>query len=365
MSKIVLCSREWNTSTGRYVRSLVEYLQKIDHKNQYVILMKPEDLKTWQPTNKNFQKMACPYKDYTFAEQVGLKKQLDSLNADLVHFTMAQQPLLYRKKVITTIQDLTLLRFKNPTKNQLKMAIKQVVYGRLNKAVARKQPYLITPSEFVKQDIAAYAKVDLEKIYVTHESADPINDKPEPMKSLVGKQFIMYIGQPSPHKNLPRLIEAFEILKKSHPDLKLVLAGKSNPIYELIKKQAEQKGVSGIVFTGLVSEGELRWLYNNCQAYVFPSLSEGFGLPGLEAMIHNAPVVSSNATCLPEIYADAAHYFDPLNVEDMAEKISEVLEDQKLREQLVKNGKKRIKDFSWKRMAEQTLSLYNKVLDEK
>ncbi len=365
MSKIVLCSREWNTSTGRYVRSLVEYLQKIDHKNQYVILMKPEDLATWEPTNKNFLKMACPYKDYTFSEQVGLKKQLDSLNADLVHFTMAQQPLLYKKKAITTIQDLTLLRFKNPTKNQLKMAIKQVVYGWLNKVVVRRQPYLIAPSEFVKQDIAKYADVSPEKFFVTYESADPIKDKPESMQLLRNEQFIMYIGQPSPHKNLARLIEAFEILKKSQPDLKLVLAGKSNPIYELVKKQAEKKGVSGIIFTGLVSEGELRWLYNNCRAYVFPSLSEGFGLPGLEAMIHNAPVVSSNATCLPEIYADAAHYFDPLSVEDMAEKISEVLKDQKLREQLITNGKKRVKDFSWKRMAEQTLALYNKVLEEK
>jgi glycosyltransferase involved in cell wall biosynthesis len=99
-------------------------------------------------------------------------------------------------------------------------------------------------------------------------------------------------------------------------------------------------------------------------AYIFPSLSEGFGLPGLEAMTHGAPVVSSNATCLPEIYGDAAHYFDPLSVEAMVIAISEVLNDKALRQKLITAGQMQVNKYSWQRMAEQTLDVYRKVLED-
>jgi glycosyltransferase involved in cell wall biosynthesis len=114
------------------------------------------------------------------------------------------------------------------------------------------------------------------------------------------------------------------------------------------------------VFTDFINEGELRWLYEHSAAYVFPSLSEGFGLPGLEAMIHGTPVVSSDATCLPEVYGDAAHYFDPRDVRDMAAKISDVLTDSKLRQDLIKKGTAQAAKYSWQRMAEQTLEIYSK-----
>jgi glycosyltransferase involved in cell wall biosynthesis len=118
-----------------------------------------------------------------------------------------------------------------------------------------------------------------------------------------------------------------------------------------------------VIFTGFVSEGELKWLYQNCVAYVFPSLSEGFGLPALEAIVSGAPVASSNATCLPEVYGDAAHYFDPLNVEDMAAKVGDIIDDPKLRAELIAKGKKQAAKYSWRRMAEQTLAVYNRALD--
>src|SRR3982750_1610367 len=98
----------------------------------------------------------------------------------------------------------------------------------------------------------------------------------------------------------------------------------------------------------------------NSAAYVFPSLSEGFGLPGLEAMIHGAPVISSGATCLPEVYGDAAHYFDPKSTNAMAIKINDVLSKASLRAQLIQKGRIRANKFSWKRMAQQTLKIYEK-----
>ncbi len=360
--KIVICSREWNSSTGRYARQLVKYLEKIDNQNKYVVLLKPSDMDSWQPTNPNFSKLACPYKEFGFGEQLGLAKQIKSLQSDLVHFTMVQQPIRYRGKVVTTMNDLTTLRFRNPDKNRVTFTTKQKVYRLVNKIVARKSAALLTYSEFVKNDIAKFARINSRKITVTHLGADKIVEKPEPITELQDSSYIMYTGRPMEHKNLRRLIEAFALLKPANPDLKLVLVGKREALYRRHERMVKKNGISGVVFTGFVSEGQLRWLYEHARAYAMPSLSEGFGLPGLEAMAHGCPVVSSNATCLPEVYGDAAHYFDPLDVGDMAAKISEVLNDEALRSKLKAKGSQQVKKYSWRRMAEQTLEVYKQVI---
>jgi glycosyltransferase involved in cell wall biosynthesis len=240
--------------------------------------------------------------------------------------------------------------------------VKQQVYRYVIKRAARRAVVVLTAAEYVKQDIVQFTGINLSKITVTYEAADPITDRPQPIAGLQGKQFVMYVGRPTPHKNLKRLIEAFVLLKAQHPDLLLVLAGKLDANYRRLEKSVRKRNLKGMVFTGFVSEAELRWLYENCTAYVFPSLSEGFGLPGLEAMVHGAPVVSSNATCLPEIYGEAAHYFDPLDVRAMSDAINEVLTDQDLRADLIQKGRQQAGKYSWQRMAEQTLEVYNRAL---
>ena len=127
--KIVIDARTLRTSTGRYIERLIHYLQKIDNKNNYVILLKPKDFDDWQPSNPRFKKVICPYKEYTFAEQIDFKKQLESLHPDLVHFAMVQQPVWYNSSpVVTTMQDLTTVRFRNPDKNPVIFWIKQQIY---------------------------------------------------------------------------------------------------------------------------------------------------------------------------------------------------------------------------------------------
>ncbi|MGB4759526.1 MAG: glycosyltransferase family 1 protein [Candidatus Saccharimonadales bacterium] len=359
---IVIDAREIRTTTGRYIERLLHYLQIVDTKNKYTVLLKPKDMGTWFPDNPNFTKLASPYKEFTFAEQLGLLKQIKSLKADLVHFPMVQQPILYKGTVVTTMNDLTTIRFKNPSKNHLVFTLKQIVYGYVNQRVAKKSQQLITYTNFVKQDIITYTGVNSDKITPISLAADPIADDPEPIAELAAGKYIMYIGRPLPHKNLGRLIDAFAILKDKHPDLKLVLAGKKDALYEAHERRANEAGITGIVFTGFVSEGQLRWLYENCGVYVFPSLSEGFGLPGLEAMEHGAPVASSNATCLPEVYGDAVYYFDPVDVDDMAAKINDILTDVQLRDNLIATGHTQASAYSWKRMAGQTLEIYKKAL---
>jgi glycosyltransferase involved in cell wall biosynthesis len=362
MSHIIIDARELRTSTGRYVERLLHYLQDLDQANNYSVLLNPKDVEGWQPTNPNFTKIPCPHKEFTFDEQLGLKHQIKALKPDLVHFTMIQQPIWYHGKTVSTMQDLTTVRFTNPDKNPLVYKFKQQVYKFVINRVAKKSSKIIAISEFVKKDIVDFTGVDPDKIVVTLESADPLAEASTPLPDLQNKKYIMYVGRPTPHKNLERLIEAFTLLRAQHPDLLLVLAGKKDNNYQRIEAGVTAKGLKNVLFTGFVSDGELRWLYENCEAYVFPSLSEGFGLPGLEAMLHGAPVVSSNATCLPEIHGDAAHYFDPLDVQSMSDAINEVLTDKNLRADLIAKGHEQIKKFSWKRMAEQTLAVYKEVL---
>jgi len=362
MSKIVIDARELRTSSGRYVERLIHYLQAIDRDNNYSVLLKPDDMYGWEPINPNFKKIACPHKEFTFDEQVGLRHQINRLGADLVHFPFPQQPIWYRGKVVTTIQDLTTLRFDNPAKNRLIFRCKQRIYEHVIRRVVRKSSQVMVPSQFVKDDLAQFSGLSPDKITLTYEAADAITDIARPLPELENKQLVMYVGRPTPHKNLERLIEAFGLLRDQHPGLVLVLAGKKDANYQRIESAVKKQAVRDVVFTGFVSEGQLRWLYEHCAAYVFPSLSEGFGLPGLEAMLHGAPVVSSNATCLPGIYGEAAHYFDPLDVRAMSDAINEVLTDEVLRESLIEKGHLQAAKYSWERMAQQTLAIYSKVL---
>lgn len=362
MKHLVIDARELRTSSGRYVERLLHYLQIIDQQHRYTVLLKPADMDGWQPGNPNFTKLACPHQEFTFAEQLGLKRQIQTLKPDLVHFPFPQQPILYGGTIITTIHDLTTLRFSNPDKNPLIFKIKQQIYKYVIKRAARKSVHVLTGSQFVKDDVAQFTGINPEKITVTYEAADPIADAPEALPDLASRQFILYVGRPTPHKNLERLIEAFARLQARHSDLRLVLAGQQDANYRRIEAAVAAQRLRNFVFTDFVSEGELRWLYEHCAAYVFPSLSEGFGLPGLEAMLHRAPVVSSDATCLPEIYGSAAHYFDPLDTQAMANAIDKVLTDAALRRTLIAAGKDQAAKYSWQRMAEQTIEAYKQAL---
>lgn len=365
MKRIVIDARESGTTTGRYIDKLIEYLHMLKPAHEIVVVTKPDRMEFLRSVAPNFRCAETTYKEFSFGEQMGFKSQLKNLTPDLVHFTMVQQPVFYKGRVVTSMLDLTTLHFKNPSKNKIIYRFKQWVYKYVNLRVAKKSDAIICISNYVKKDVIDFAHIPTDKITVTYNAADKITEPTTPISSLNGKRFIMYVGRPLPHKNLSRLIDAFAILQESFPDLYLVLAGKTDALFEAHKRNVEKQGIKNVIFTGFVSEGELRWLYEHTACYVFPSLSEGFGLPGLEAMVHGAPVASSNATCLPEIYEDAAVYFDPLSSRGMAGVIGKVLSDNELSKDLRAKGLKQASKYSWKRMAQQTLEVYDRVLSEK
>ena len=361
MKKIVIDARIINSSTGRYVERLLTYLQKIDHENQYIVLVPEKDLDYWKPTNKNFTLSACHYKNYSFGEQVGFALQLYKLRADLVHFCMPQQPLLYLKPHITNIHDLTLLKTYNTDKNWLIYHIKQIVGRGVFWVVGRTSKRIIAISKNTKREYIKFTGISKDKVAVTYLAAG--TNTAHPVKINVPyKDFIMYVGQQSDYKNIKRLVLAHQELVKKRPELGLILVGGINEMAKINKAWVEKNNYKNVYFAGFVPDNQLAWLFTHTRVYVFPSLMEGFGLPGLEAMVQGAPVVSSNTTCLPEIYGDAAHYFDPKDINDMTEKIADVLNDESLRTKLIKNGYNQIKKYSWAKTAEQTLAVYNEVL---
>ncbi len=362
MTKIVIDARESGTSTGRYIDNLVENLHALKPPEEFLVLTKPTRVEYIKKIAPSFEVEECTYREFSFGEQYGFAWQLFGIKNNLVHFGMTQQPVLYTGNKVTTIHDLTTARFRNPAKNLVIFKIKQFVYKLVIKSVAKRSTKVVVPSDFVKNDVVEFTGVPKNKVSVTYEAADKISEKPKPITQLLNTEYLLYVGRPLPHKNLWRLIEAFEIVMQTSPKLKLVLVGKTDVLYTKLQKRVQQRGIEGVIFTGFVGEAQLRWLYENCQAYVFPSLSEGFGLPGLEAMTHGAPVVSSNATCLPEIYGHAAHYFDPQDVGDMANKIVEVIGSPRLKARLVKAGKVQAGKYSWKKMAEQTLAVYRQAI---
>lgn len=358
---IAIDARIINSSTGRYVERLIHYLEKIDKENRYTILVRDKDKEFYKPTNANFDVVVADFKDYSLDEQTGLLGLLNGLTPDLVHFCMPQQPVLYKGKKVTTFHDLTLLKTYNRDKKWLTYRSKQAVGYFVFKRVVKTSAKIIVPSQFTKSELEKYFPSARNKTVVTYESAD-VDKKALKEYKHPFKQYLLYVGQQSDYKNIKRLGDAHQRLLDKHPDLGLILVGKKNPAALSNETYFKAKKYKNILFTDFIPDEQKDWLYTNAAAYVFPSLMEGFGLPGLEAMGYGAPVVSSNATCLPEIYGNAAIYFDPRDIEDMANRIDMVLSDSKLAKDLVTKGHKQLAKYSWEKMARRTHDVYMSAL---
>lgn len=351
------------SGTARYLERLIYYLERMDTKNKYTILLPTNDLELYKPVNPNFSKAAADFNAFSFAEQIGFLKLLNNLGADLVHFAMPQQPVLYTGKSVTTFHDLSLLKTYNTDKNWFVYHLKQFVGRWALKKIARNSNYIIVPTITSKKDLLDFVHYPEKNVVVTYEGTDIRDIKAKPVQ-LPFSRFIMYQGRQSTYKNIRALGDAHQKLLLKYPDLGLVLVGRKDPASESNVKYFTEKGYKNILFTGFLSDEESAWLYQHTEAYVFPSFLEGFGLPALEAMGQGAPIVSSNTTCLPEVYGDAALYFDPTNIDEMVEKISQVIEDRTLRNNLIKKGYKQVQKYSWEKMAKETLAVYNKALKD-
>ncbi len=358
---------------GRYVQKLVENLEKVDLSNQYIIFLRKENWPEYQPANPRFKKALADYQWYSLKEQILMPFKIRRSKVDLIHFPHFNLPIFCFKPFVVTIHDLVLKRF--PTRRASTLGpflywLKNLAYRLVVFLAVKRAKKIIAVSNYTKKDILRYFRIKPEKIEVVYEGTPELRTRLKCKNlfsekrfyisgaSLCAKPYLLYVGNAYPHKNLERLILAFaKLVKDKQMDCQLVLVGELDYFYRRLQEQFSS--VKGLFFTDFVSDKELAALYQSASLYVFPSLGEGFGLPPLEAMTYGLPVVSSRAACLPEILGQAAVYFDPTDIEDMAEKIKQVLKDKRIREKLIDQGFRRIQEYSWSKMARETLEIYS------
>lgn len=359
------------TGIGNYIRNLIINLAQIDKKNQYVIFLSRKEFDKFQVPGENFRKVRTRSHWYSWREQISLPFDLLRERLDLVHFPHFNSPILYPGKSVVTIHDITPFFFPG---NKMNSLVRRSAFRAVFASSIRKASTVIAVSSSTKNDIVKHFGAKEGKITVTYEGVSkdfgilPNRDKiRERMAAKYGisKPFIFYTGVWRNHKNIVGLIKAFAVFKKEFGDTyQLVLGGKEDPFYPEVKKTIRELDLEkDIVCPGFIPAGELCQFYNICSLFVIPSFYEGFGLVGLEAFASGAPVISSRITSLPEVLGGSAVYFDPNNHQEMADAMKRVLTDNDLKNKMIESGHRRVEDFSWRRMAEETSMIYSRILE--
>lgn len=370
--KIGIDARLINASgVGRYIKNLIENLERLDRFNEYYIFLLEGDCEKLQFKN-NFKKILANFPWYTFEEQIKFPKLIKNTGLDLMHFPHFNVPIFYNDKFIVTIHDLVHQHFSQFSASTKKVGyfMKKLGYKKAFSHAIKNSEKIITVSNFTRKCLMDEWKIDSDKIILTYEGVDKNlveiskKIKQDEIKEVLEKfdlhpPLIFYIGNAHPHKNLKLLIESFLILRKKFLSLKLVLSGPNHKFWDDLRSKYEVE--KSVLFTGFLSDTELVAVFKSSLIFVIPSLEEGFGLPLLEAFEFGVPVASSSAGALKEIGGDSAIYFNPLDIDECVSKISQVLSDNALREKLIFSGKKRVLNFSWDILARKTLNLYNLV----
>jgi len=348
MSKIGIDGRLINqTGVGRYTRNLFAQLKVLDKKNQY-FLFSPKI--SW----------------HSLREQLLMPFWLLAKNFDLVHFTYFSLPVFYPKKFVLTIHDLIPWTHKTGRASSLPFflyEVKHFLYKLVILIASRRAEKIIAVSRATRSQIIEKLKIDPGKIQVIYQGIEEkfqfLGKSNLNSKEISKNNYFLYVGNAYPHKNLENLIQAFFLVKKNqkYRNFKLVLAGPDDFFYQRLKKSVKLKG-QGIIITSVRSDKELVSFYKNAALFVFPSLIEGFGLPGLEAMACGCPVVCSDIPVFREIYGRAPVYFNPGEINSLLQAILKVMDNPSQKLKMVKEGKKISLQYSWEKCARQTLKVY-------
>jgi glycosyltransferase involved in cell wall biosynthesis len=361
---------------GRYVQKLLDYLEEIDHKNEYFVFLTKEGFANYQPQRSNFKKVLANYRWYTFKEQIFFPGLLNRYKLDLVHFCHFNVPIFYFRPFIITIHDLILFHYptiKNTTLNRFFYFFKLGAYHLVIRSAMLRAEKIIAVSEFTRKDIISKMGVKENKTIVIYEGYEIQKNSPEndkrgndfSSKYDIMKPYIIYVGNAYPHKNLEKLCLAFDLLQKKFDGLKLLLVGESDYFYDCLEKFVKEKQIKNIIFTGFVDDIELDYLYKNAECFVFPSLYEGFGLPPLEALSRGTAVACSMAGSIPEITGGKVEYFNPEEENSIADSVGRVLSDKKYAKKIVWRSNFLLEKFSWRKMAKEIKDEYLKIGDEK
>lgn len=281
------------------------------------------------------------------------------------HFNAPLFPLR-AKRMLTTIYDVNHLANKK-SNSFFKWLYAKLLY---NSAVIRSSK-VITISEFSKKELLKYTYIKKNKIHVIFCGVDYdiFSNKKNSIVKNLPENYILFVGNIKPHKNLITLLKAYNKLsEKIKTKFKLVILGKKEgfitPDLKIFRFIEDNNLLKHTFFTGYIEDDEVPGVYQRAKLFVFPSLYEGFGLPILEAMVSKVPVLSSNLASLPEVGGDSVLYFDPNNPDKLAKIIEESIEDENLLNQLIEKGKIQAKLFSWSISAKEHIKTIDTLLDK-
>lgn len=357
--------------TETYAAGLLYGLAQIDQRDEFIVFVNQEG-KNWPlPEAPNFSRVVCPVLAtcrtwrYLF-EQLRLPRLLTRYKIDVVHSLGYAGPLLGRCPSVVTIPDLNYITLKHTMPIR-----KRIVLRVFSTQSARWANRVITISNFSKGEISRGLKLNPDKITVTHlgpirnGNANSSENWAE-LKRRYGIQerYVVAFGGGSLHKNIPRLIQAFALVKDEFPHF-FILIGRIPSNVDLSAKSIGRDVRDRIITTGYVPEEHIMPLLSHADLFVLPSLYEGFGLPVLEAQQAAVAVACSTAGSLPEVGGDGALYFDPTSVENIAQTIRYCLVDAELRSQLILKGRGNLNRFSWHKTAKETLAVYQNVFRKK
>jgi len=372
---------------GRYTQEVVDNIIRINDDLSYVVFLSPENFDEFAADGGDVKKIkvSCPW--YSWSEQIVFPFYLWREKLDLIHFPHFNVPILTPGKFIVTIHDLILTHFptiRATTRSRLVYRLKDLAYRLVIFSALHRAQRIITVSRFTRDDIISRFRIKAEKIIVTYEGVANLSkgrdslfvaklDSQEALAQYhIPHNFLLYVGNAYPHKNLEVLLRVFSRLHARQSELHLVLVGKIDYFYERIQAVARSLNLwqsgnlnSPVIFSGYVADAQLEIFYAEARAYIFPSLYEGFGLPPLEAMAKGCPVASSDRASLPEILGEAALYFKPDDEDDMLNKIKVVLADDERRADLKQRGLAQVKKYNWWQCAYETLAVYLVVLQAK
>jgi len=351
----------------RYLVNLFRNLIDIDQDNEYIFYSNRSGkflLKEVNVIGPNFRFVW---------EHISLPLKLSIDKPDLFFCPDWRVGYFLPVKYVITIHDLTPIICKDLLWDSLKSKY-YYSFLILFKHAIKKARKIITVSEFSKKNLVELLGVSERKIKVIYNGIEEkftvIKDKSSlevvKKKFSLNKKFILWVGRIDRNKNILALIQAFSKAKLGKEFSLCIVGEKTGKYYSELVSLVKNLGLtSEVYFLGSVSDQDLVALYNLADLFVFPSISEGFGLPPLEAMACGTPVITSNTSSLPEIVNDAGILVNPYNTDELAEAIYTILSDEHLRRNLIVKGLERIKLFSWKKTAEETLKVYEEVYAER
>jgi glycosyltransferase involved in cell wall biosynthesis len=358
---------------GTYIRSLVHALAAIDAENHYTLVSGPGEVRTLAGLPENFRAAVYRRNDHAVLDHVMFPLFLRGLSPDLVHIPLNRVPLFMIRPYVVTIHDMANLFYEEVT-SKTRMQMRRY---RFRRGLVRAER-VIAVSEATRRDVENLMGVRPERVcrvynapdpgFLLHGPGDPGEHQRIMERYQINYPFLLYAGNIRRHKNVPRLVEAFAVVREqlaAHPvyrDLRLVIIGDTISQYPAVRHSVIKSRVEQVVrFLGFVPFETLRCFYESAAAFVFPSRYEGFGLPPLEAMACGSPVITSNVSSLPEVVGDAAVLVNPENVFDIARGIRDVLLNEHLREEMVRRGREQASRFSWERTARQVLEIYHEA----